>query len=93
MKRWCLLGLSLVLAGCPAVPSEPPPPAAELEIPVAPPRARGAKAGGSDAAPKPYLAPEGAAEPSIPLPPPVGAAPDGGTAPTPEPAPDAGMAL
>lgn len=92
--------LPLGLAGCPATPSEPPPPAAKLEIPVAPPRARGALAGGTDAAPKPDGLPSPEAEPAVPAPP-AGSAPDAGApAPTPEPegappnaAPDAGMAL
>jgi hypothetical protein len=93
--------LPLLLAGCPATPSDPPPPAAKLEIPMAPPRARGALAGGTDAAPKPDGLPEAEGELAAPAPPPAGSAPDAGApAPAPEPepappaaAPDAGMAL
>lgn len=93
--------LPLLLCGCPATPGEPPPPAARLEIPLAPPRARGALAAGTDAAPKPDgLPPDAEAEPAVPVPPPAGSAPDAGApAPAPEPepatpsAPDAGMAL
>jgi hypothetical protein len=94
-RRWVGL-LLLGLAGCPAVPNEPPPPAAKLEIPVAPPHARGAKAGGTDAAPQPggIVTPTGEPEPVVPVPPPAGSAPDAG-APTPvaPSPPDAGMAL
>jgi hypothetical protein len=97
--RHCAWLLPLLLSGCPATPGEPPPPAAKLEIPLAPPRARGALAAGTDAAPKPDgLPPEAEPEPAAPVPPPAGSVPDAGApAPEPEPAapsaPDAGMAL
>jgi cellulose synthase (UDP-forming) len=89
--------LLLALAGCPSVPNEPPPPVEKVEIPVAPPHARGAKAGGTDAAPKPDgVGAVAEPEPAVPVPPPAGSAPDGATpapaAPPPAP-PDAGMAL
>lgn len=95
-RRWPAL-LLLGLAGCPAVPNEPPPPAAKLEIPAAPPRARGAKAGGTDAAPRPdgVVGPTtGEPEPAVPVPPPAGSAPDGAApAPVAPSPPDAGIAL
>ncbi len=43
--------LTLALTGCPSQTSEPPPPLATYELPVAPPGARGARAAGTDAAP------------------------------------------
>jgi hypothetical protein len=96
VKRRSLAVTVLALVSCRATPSEPPPPSAKLDILPAPPRARGAAAGGTDAAPKPEMLPapdtagdEGAPAPSPPermLP-----APDG-SAPPPTP-PDAGTAL
>jgi hypothetical protein len=100
MSRWRALPcvLALGLAGCPAVPSEPPPPATKAEIAPAPPRARGALAAGTDAAPRPEVGPRGPLLPRPPLPPEAEAAPDAGAPvpngepPAPDPA-DAGMAL
>ena len=40
-----------VLAGCRSQPADPAPPPARYELTVAPPGARGARAGGTDAAP------------------------------------------
>ena len=98
-----LLGFVAPLAGCPATPSDPPPPPSKAEIAVAPPRALGALAAGTDAAPKPDASPvlgddDGSPAPAVPgLPPaaPPAATPDAGAAPpAPTPAtPDAGMAL
>lgn len=89
-------GLALSLAACPAAPTEPPPPPRKAEVLPAPPNARGARAAGTDAAPKPELGiplgddvavPEGGApapvppaSPSDPAPSPSPAAPDGGMA-------------
>jgi hypothetical protein len=97
------LGISvLLLAGCPAVSSEPPPPVRKPEIPTAPPHALGALAAGTDAAPKPDVTlPGGEAEPDAPpVAPPLapGPAPEGSSDAPPAPAaphaaPDAGMAL
>jgi hypothetical protein len=104
---WSALSLSLLCVGCPAPPRDPPPPPRKAEIPTAPPRALGALAGGTDAAPKPEAAlPSGELAPGLPLPSPVGPK-GGGVAPAPTPAPegsesppgptpgapDAGMAL
>jgi hypothetical protein len=95
-----LLGAGL-LAGCPAVSSDPPPPTTKPEIVVAPPRALGAMAAGTDAAPLPDRK-LGSSDVTPPLPVPHGGAvpvPDGGPPDpgqeggvTPAP-PDAGMAL
>jgi hypothetical protein len=101
---WALAASALLLTGCPAVSSDPPPPVRKSEIPNAPPHALGALAAGTDAAPKPDVTlPGGEAEPDAPpLAPPVAPAPDpDGSAEAPEPptptaphaAPDAGMAL
>jgi hypothetical protein len=97
-----LLGAGL-LAGCPTVTNDPPPPPTKPEIVPAPPRALGAMAAGTDAAPRPDRTPGAELMPSLPLPPGGGLvpAPDagapapggpgpGGLAPAP---PDAGMAL
>ena len=94
-----LAGCVALLAGCPAPATDPPPPPQKVEILPAPPRALGAQAAGTDAAPKPEIIPpsetEGGPSPT-PLPP--GAVPEGSAAPDPEPAPtptpaDAGTAL
>lgn len=95
-----LLGLAaLGLWGCPAAISDPPPPPSKPEIVMAPPRALGALAAGTDAAPRPdrTLVEPG---PALPLPHGGGLVvpdPDGGQAPSidggrREP-PDAGTAL
>jgi hypothetical protein len=82
-----LLVLALLCAGCPAPQSDPPPPPRKPEIPTAPPRALGALAGGTDAAPKPEAAlPNGELAPGLPLPSPIG--PKGGGAPSPAPQPE-----
>lgn len=92
----------LVLTGCPTTSNEAPPPVRKPEIPTAPPHALGARAAGTDAAPKPDVTlPEGEAEPDVPAPSPAAPGPTPeGSAETPEPstppsphAPDAGMAL
>ena len=96
---------ALALTGCPTGGSDAPPPAAKPEIAAAPPRALGALAAGTDAAPRPERV-LGGDLPSLPLPPGHGHLPGagaGGTgsgAPAPgapgglAPAePDAGMAL
>jgi hypothetical protein len=95
------LGASaLWLTGCPSPPTDPPPPPRKPEIPVAPPRALGALAAGTDAAPRPEVTLPGVeAEPDVPLVPPTAPppAPDDGATPlqppSPNLAPDAGMAL
>ena len=96
LSRLAPLAAALLLSGCPAVTSDPPPPARPPEIAVAPPHALGAMAGGTDAAPHPDATPGGeVVEPDVP----PSAAPDGAI-PVPTPgaaappaAPDAGMAL
>lgn len=89
MRRALLLSC-LALGGCPSLPSEPPPPLRKAELVPAPPNARGARAAGTDAAPKPELGlPLG--EDAAPAVPPTEAAPDAG--PDAPPTPDAGMAL
>jgi hypothetical protein len=96
-----LFGLAAPLAGCPAPQTDPPPPPRKAEIAVAPPRALGALAAGTDAAPKPDASPvlgddDGSlAPPGLPAPAPPATTPDAGAAPpAPTPAtPDAGMAL
>lgn len=90
-----LLGLlslvALNLTGCPALTSDAPPPPRKAEILPAPPRALGAHAAGTDAAPRPDLTPkvmeDGAPSPLL--------LPDAGAPPPIPPAatPDAGMAL
>jgi hypothetical protein len=86
-----LLLAAFSLVGCPAPPTEPPPPPRKAELVPAPPNARGARAAGTDAAPKPELgvpvgddpiAPAPSTEPS-----PEGAPPDSSATP------DGGMAL
>ena len=94
-----LVASALGLMGCPSPPTDPPPPPRKPEIPAAAPRALGALAAGTDAAPRPDVTLPGVeAEPDVPLVPPTDAAPapdDGSTPmkPTPTEAPDAGMAL
>ena len=99
-----MLGTSaLLLTGCPSPSTEPPPPPRKPEIPAAPPRALGALAAGTDAAPRPDVTlPGGEAEPDAPLLPspaaPTPPAPEDSAAPPDKPAPpavapDAGMAL
>jgi len=101
MRGWRLGwgALALLLGGCPAVASDPPPPTRQPEIPSAPPHALGALAAGTDAAPHPDAAALGDdVAPDVPVPPPSGP-PDAGApvpaAPVPPApaAPDAGMAL
>ncbi|HKY40607.1 MAG TPA: hypothetical protein VJN18_31950 [Polyangiaceae bacterium] len=74
-----------LLAGCPAVSNDPPPPLSKPEIVPAPPRALGAMAAGTDAAPQPDRTPSSE---SMPLP----TSPHGGPpVPLPHaPSPDAG---
>lgn len=43
----------LCLSGCERIVAEPPPPPSKHDVPAAPPGALGARAAGSDAAPKP----------------------------------------
>ena len=86
------------LLGCPDGSADPPPPLNKPEIPQAPPRALGALAAGTDAAPQPDRTPGVEVTPSLPLPavptPPLpgsaGSGPGGAVEPG---APDAGMAL
>jgi hypothetical protein len=110
VRRALLLALALAtLTGCPALPSEPPPPSRKPELVPAPPNARGARAAGTDAAPKPELGFPVADDGSSPLAP-TEPAPDGGGpvgpgtpdapgtpiapgTPTAPGTPDAGMAL
>jgi hypothetical protein len=99
-QRLLVLGaLPLFFCGCAAVSSDPPPPPRKAEIALAPPRALGALAAGTDAAPHPDMTPPGGeVEPDVPEPLPSGAAPDGGVPapgapPSAAPEPDAGMAL
>jgi hypothetical protein len=74
-----------LLAGCPAVFNDPPPPATRPEIVPAPPRALGAMAAGTDAAPQPDRTPGSQLMPLPTLP------HGGGPVPTPHaPSPDAG---
>jgi hypothetical protein len=92
-----VVALCPLLAGCPAPVSEPPPPPAKLEIASAPPQALGARAGGTDAAPRPDQLPTSPGLPLLPSPGLGGPMPDGG-APAPDaggagPTPDPGMAL
>ena len=96
LGRLALSFTALILAGCPAPVSDPPPPPRKAEIAVAPPHALGALAGGTEAAPRPDApspaGDDGATPP--PLLPPLGGAPDAGAPPlAPPSAPDAGMAL
>lgn len=90
----------LLLTGCPTPSSDPPPPLRKPEIPTAPPRALGALAAGTDAAPRPDLTPPGGdVEPDVPPSEPEPAAPEGSASPHPPPeapvptAPAPGMAL
>jgi hypothetical protein len=95
-SRLCWAVWGLLLAGCPQASTEPPPPPRKAEILPAPPRARGAHAAGTDAAPRPEITP---AEPdSLPAYPVPGAAPDADAGAAPDAAPppspaDAGTAL
>lgn len=87
--------LGALLSGCPAVTTEAPPPPTKPEIAMAPPRARGAFAAGTDAAPAPEAEP--GALPVFPAPSPGAAPSTGGPKPDvevspPEPA-DAGVPL
>ncbi len=96
-RRVCLGALCLLQTGCPAAESEPPPPPQKLEIVAAPPQALGARAAGTDAAPRPDSLPTSPMLPLLPAPGLGGPLPDAG-APTPDAggaaaAPDAGMAL
>jgi hypothetical protein len=80
-RRLELLGL-LLLAGCPAVASDPAPPLRKAEIAVAPPHALGALAAGTDAAPRPDVTAQPGEAPSDPLvPAPAVPAPGGSAAP------------
>lgn len=85
-----LIGYGLaLLGGCPAAPTDPAPPPGKLEILPAPPRALGAHAAGTDAAPKPEVTtppPDPESTPA-PAPAPPGAAPGGSAAPGGEDAP------
>jgi hypothetical protein len=49
--RWLVLPIPFAATGCPGAPKDPPPAAESLEITSAAPRALGALAGGTDAAP------------------------------------------
>jgi hypothetical protein len=94
-RGMCLAWLLCFLGGCPAPISDPPPPPVKPEIPAAPPRALGARAAGTEAAPRPDNLPGAPAVPLFPGPG-LGNAPDaGGPLPDAEaaPVPDAGMAL
>lgn len=102
MRRaiFTLAASALWLTGCPSTSTEPPPPPRKPEIATAPPRALGALAAGTDAAPRPDVTlPGGEAEPEVPLVPPTAPAPaPEDSAPPVKPAPpavvpDAGMAL
>lgn len=78
------------LCGCPAVVTDPPPPPSKAEIVTAPPRALGALAAGTEAAPRPEITP--GAVPGLPAAP----APEGGSLPEAGPGPtaaDAGVPL
>ena len=76
---WCAL-CALSLTGCPTPPNDPPPPPRKPDIAVAPPRALGALAAGTDAAPRPEVSPGGELfEPDVP--------PTAPEVPTPPPAP------
>jgi hypothetical protein len=83
--------VSLNLTGCPALSSDAPPPPRKAEILPAPPRALGAHAAGTDAAPRPDLTPKvmDDSPPGSPVLPDAGAPPAAPNAVT----PDAGMAL
>ena len=97
MKRALkLLWLTALLPGCPALVPDPPPPPRKAEIPSAAPQARGALAAGTDAAPRPEIAPPaalggGETETPTPEPAPEGAGGAPTPAPTPPPAPTNGL--
>jgi hypothetical protein len=50
-KLACITAVALSCVGCPAGKSDPPPPEESMELASAAPRALGALAGGTDAAP------------------------------------------
>lgn len=52
IERACLL---LLLGGCEHIVAEAPPPPSRHEVPAVPPGARGARAAGTDSAPKPFV--------------------------------------
>jgi two-component system, OmpR family, sensor histidine kinase MprB len=88
-RSLCCLAGALWLTGCPAPPNDPPPPPRTPDIAVAPPRALGALAAGTDAAPRPEVNPGGELfEPDVPPSAPEVPAPapePEGSAPEPEP--------
>jgi hypothetical protein len=81
------VALALVCIGCPGAPKEGPPPAESVIIASAAPRALGALAAGTDAAPRALVTPGGAlkADPDEAVPDPDDDDPDAGVA-----GPDAG---
>jgi hypothetical protein len=103
-----LLVASALLSGCPAPETDPAPPPRKPEVVTAPPRALGALAAGTDAAPRPEAGvPNGELMPGLPGPgepgglappatggqPSLAPAPEGAPPSAPPEAPDAGMAL
>jgi hypothetical protein len=82
-RSLCVLGLLCV--GCPTAPSDGPPPAERLEIASAAPRALGALAGGTNAAPHAFSGPGAPSRAGADDPPdPDGDEDDAGAAPTPD---------
>jgi hypothetical protein len=87
--RAAVLVLACLATACPSPRPDPPPPPTKPEIVPAPPRARGALAAGTDAAPgvenepNPFVLPQPKLAPGMPkaVPPTTPDAPDGGTAP------------
>ena len=75
-----LATLALLCGGCPSAPKEGPPPAESFAIASAAPRALGALAAGTDAAPRALTSPGGPlrAEPDEAVPGPDGEELDGG---------------
>jgi hypothetical protein len=55
LKPWTLLPLALLGAGCPSAPKEAPPPAESFSVASGAPRALGALAAGTKAAPRALL--------------------------------------